>query len=61
MFMGFLPHWLFMGLSSVGTVFAIGSVLKPGAGGSTTRRATSYACITHIRRLSEKHYAIQLH
>jgi Na+/H+-dicarboxylate symporter len=31
-FMGFLPYWVFMGLASVGTAFAIGSVLKPGAG-----------------------------
>jgi len=31
-FMGFLPYWLFMGLASVGTAFAIGSMLKPGAG-----------------------------
>jgi Na+/H+-dicarboxylate symporter len=31
-FMGFLPYWLFMGLASVSTAFAIGSMLKPGAG-----------------------------
>jgi Na+/H+-dicarboxylate symporter len=31
-FMGFLPYWVFMGLASVGTAFAIGSMLKPGAG-----------------------------
>lgn len=31
-FMGFLPYWLFMGLASASTAFAIGSMLKPGAG-----------------------------
>jgi Na+/H+-dicarboxylate symporter len=31
-FMGFLPYWVLMGLASVGTAFAIGSMLKPGAG-----------------------------